>query len=220
MFWTVLFYTFKGYYRQSYDWVAVLAAYGLSVLLYGYSLSHKPELLIDISIYILWINMVLASFLAIPSLFSNEREEGILEQWLLMPIPLEYIMFVKLLAHWVCALLPCVAIAPIMAIALNGGQENTENLTIALALGTLIMASLNLVIGALATADGHRPALIQLLLLPIYVPVLLFGISAASQPLELSAASGGIPLIAITLICVPFSIIISAMILRKNAGFC
>ncbi len=216
MFWTVLFYTFKGYARQSSDWVAVIAAYGMSVLLYGYSLSHELDILHDISISILWINMLLVSFLAIPTLFGAEREEGLFEQWLLMPFPLEYIMFIKLMAHWLCALLPCVAIAPVMAMALQGEQDSSGNLVMALGLGTLIMAALNLLVGALLTTDGHRPAIVQLLLLPIYVPVLLFGISASSQPSE---SFGNIALISICLMCIPFSIIISAVILRKNAGF-
>lgn len=219
MFWSLIFYTLKGYLRKPSDWLAVIAAYALSVMLYGYALSHQSALLNEISHYIIWINLLLVSFLAIPTLFGDEREEGGLEQWVLMPVSLEYILSIKLIIHCFFALMPSVVLAPLMLFMLAHEAQDASSLMVALALGALIIASLNLLIGALLTSEGQKPAIIQLLLLPIYVPVLLFGIHASAQPIDFSMNSGIIPLIAICLIILPFSILTSAMILRKNAGF-
>jgi len=147
---------------------------------------------------VLWIAALLASLLALPRLFATDFADGTLEQMALSPYPLPALISGKIAAHWIATGLPLVAISPLLGLQFGLGGDQLIVLAIGLLLGTPTLSLLG-AIGAALTLGLRNGALLALLVLPLYVPVLIFGAGAVdavrtalSAAAELSLLGGGL----------------------------
>lgn len=125
----------------------------------------------------LWIAALLASLLALPRLFAMDFADGTLEQMALSPYPLPALISGKIAAHWLATGLPLVAASPLLGLQFGLGRDELTVLALGLLLGTPTLSLMGAV-GAALTLGLRNGALLALLVLPLYVPVLIFGAGA------------------------------------------
>ena len=126
---------------------------------------------------VLWVAALLASLLALPRLFATDFADGTLEQMALSPHPLPALISGKIAAHWLATGLPLVAASPLLGLQFGLGGDELVVLAVGLLLGTPTLSLLGAV-GAALTLGLRNGALLALLVLPLYVPVLIFGAGA------------------------------------------
>lgn len=136
---------------------------------------------------VLWVAALLATLLGLDALFRADFEDGSLEQILLSSAPLPLLVGAKVLAHWLIAGLPLLVLAPLLAGALGLGGESLPVLLLSLALGGPVLSLVGAVGVALTVGLRRGGAIVALLVLPLYIPVLVFGAQAVS------AAGAGLP---------------------------
>lgn len=141
---------------------------------------------------ILWVAALLAMLLSLNSLFLADFEDGSLEQLLVSPQPLVVLAFGKIVAHWLTTGLPLVIISPLMALTFQMPLESIGVLMLTLGLGTVSLSMLGS-IGAALTVGLHRgTALLSLLILPLAMPVLIYGARTVSLAVAGDTYSTGI----------------------------
>jgi heme exporter protein B len=165
-------------FRQGSDALITLAFYLLAVMIFPFGVGPEPDLLARIAAGLLWTMALFAALISLDRLFQQEQEDGGLEQLALAPMALEWSFLAKTLAHWLATGLPLLVIAPAIGFLLRMPAPAIAVLILALALGgpalTLVGA-----VGAALTLGARRGAvLLPLLVLPLYVPILIFGVGA------------------------------------------
>jgi heme exporter protein B len=129
---------------------------------------------------ILWLAALLASLLALDRLFASDHEDGSLDLILMARVPLELAVIVKGLAHWLTTGLPLVAAAPLLGLFLNLDAVQLAAVAATLLVGTPALTFIGLIGAALAVALRRGGLLLAVLVLPLTVPVLIFGVAAAN----------------------------------------
>jgi len=175
--------------RQSSDTATVLAFFLLTVSIFPFGLGPEPTMLARVSAGVIWVTALLAALLSLDRLFQSDYDDGSLEQLALAPIPLEVVVLAKAAAHWLTTGVPLIVAAPAMAALLNMPAQGFGLLIAAMALGTPVVTFLGAVGGALTIGARRAGVLVPVLLLPLYVPVLIFGVAAVDAAL-LGVAAG------------------------------
>lgn len=163
----------------------------LVVVLFALALGGDRQLLGAIAPYAIWVAALLAGLLALDSLFRGDAEDGSLEQWLLAPVPLAWLVGVRVFSHWLTTSLPLLLAVPLLGELLYLPRSQLGVLLLGLGLGTPLLSLLGAVVAALTVGMKRSGILMALLALPLYVPVLVFGaggIAAAEQGLDASGA--------------------------------
>lgn len=164
--------------RSSGDSVTVVLFFVLAAVLFPLGIGPEPNILARIAAGIIWVTALLACLLSFERLFHLDAEDGSLDLIVLAPAPLELLVLAKCMAHWMTTGLPLVAVSPLLAVFLNLPGPAYATLLAALLIGTPTL-SLTGAIGAALTLGARRGGvLLPLLLLPLYVPVLIFGVAA------------------------------------------
>ncbi|MCR9255568.1 MAG: heme exporter protein CcmB [Alphaproteobacteria bacterium] len=164
--------------RQIGDATTVLVFFTIAVALFPFGLGPDPVLLKKIAPGILWVTALLAALLSLDRLFEADHADGTLEQLALSPAPLEAIVAVKALAHWLTTGLPLALMAPLLGILLGLTGEGSLELVLSLLIGTPTISLIGAV-GAAVTLGARRSGvLVALLILPLTIPVLIFGVGA------------------------------------------
>jgi heme exporter protein B len=171
--------------RRRSDVLTVLLFFVIVVSLFPLGVGPDPALLRTIAPGVIWVAALLASMLALPRMFASDHADGTLEQMLLGATPLGMTVAAKVLAHWLVSGLPLVLISPVLALQFDFPQEFLGILTLSLALGTPVLSLVGAIGAALTLGLRGAGALLSLLVLPLYVPVLIIGAGAAE-----AAASG------------------------------
>lgn len=164
--------------RQSSDNIMVVMFFVLCAVLFPFGVGPELGILERISAGVIWVGALLASMLSLERLFQTDYEDGSLELMALTPTPLEILVLAKITAHWLTTGLPLIIAAPLLAVLLNMNSEGFGILLIALALGTPTLSLIGAIGAALILGARRGGVLISLLVLPLYVPVLIFGVSA------------------------------------------
>lgn len=183
-------------WRRGADTLTVLAFFVIAALLFGFGLGADAALLARAAPGLIWVTALLASMLALDRLFAMDFEDGSLDQWVLTDQPLELIVLAKALAHWIASGLPLIAAAPLLGLMLNLPAAAFGPLMLALALGTPTLALIGAIGAALTLGARRGGVLISLLVLPLYIPVLIFGVAAVDS--ALGGADAGTRLMALT----------------------
>lgn len=153
----------------------VLVFYLLVTSLFPLAVSPEKQILATIAPGVVWVAALLASLLALPHLFASDHADGSLEQIVLAAEPLPALVAGKVIAHWISTALPVIALTPLTALQFGLTGPETGILLAALLLGTPVIAWFG-AIGAALTLDTRGGAsLLALLILPLAVPVLVFG---------------------------------------------
>lgn len=149
---------------------------------------------------IVWVAAMLASLLALESLFRADVEDGTMEQWTLSGQPLSVMLLAKTATHWLLAGLPIVLMAPLVGTALGMPQSVWPVLAGSLALGTASLSILGAIGAALTVAVRRGSVLLALLVLPLEMPVLIFGARAVDLAVQGEAVAGPLNLLAAMLL--------------------
>jgi len=167
-----------------------------------FPLAIGPELseLRRIAPGILWVAAMLASLLAADALFRPDVEDGVMEQWVLSGQPLPWMLLAKTVAHWMLTGLPLVVMAPVAAIGLGLGSDGWSPMLLTLLLGTATLSLLGGIGAALTVGLRRGNMLMALLVLPLEVPVLIFGARALDMGLHGELVTGPISLMAAMLL--------------------
>lgn len=139
-----------------------------------------------------WVAALLAALLALNSLFLNDFEDGSLEQLLLSPQPLPLMVLAKTAAHWLVTGLPLVLASPLVALSYQMPFETIKVMIMTLLPGTISLSLLGSIGAALTVGLNRGNALLSLLILPLAMPVLIFGARTVSLSASGEAAAGGL----------------------------
>jgi len=162
--------------------LAVIVVFFLLVTsLFPLAVSPDPELLRAIAPGIAWVAALLASLLGLSRLFAADHGDGTLEQMVLAPAPLPALVAGKVLAHWLATSVPLVLLAPVAGLQFGLPADAIAILAASLALGTPILSWLGAIAAALTLGARGGSSLLALLVLPLAVPVLIFGAGAVES---------------------------------------
>ena len=156
-----------------------LLFYVIVVSVFPLASSPDRALLVALGPGVLWVAALLASLLALPRLFASDFADGTLEQIALSPYPLPALVAGKALAHWLTTGLPVVVLAPVLGVQYALDLQVLAIVTVSLLIGTPILSLLGGIGAALTLGTRGGGSLLALLILPLYVPVLIFGAGAA-----------------------------------------
>jgi heme exporter protein B len=164
--------------RQGGDAAMVIAFFVLTVVLFPFGVGPEPELLQRIAAGIVWVTALLAALLSLERLFQADYEDGSLEALALLPLPLEAQVLAKCLAHWLVTGLPLIIVAPLLALLLHLDSAGYPALIAGMILGTPILSLVGAIGAALSLGARRGGVLLSLLVLPLYIPILIFGVAA------------------------------------------
>jgi heme exporter protein B len=170
--------------RQGGDAAMVIAFFVLSVVLFPFAVGPEPELLQRIAAGIVWVTALLAALLSLERLFQADYEDGSLEALALLPLPLEAQVLAKCLAHWLVTGLPLIIVAPLLALLLQLDPAGYPALIAGMVLGTPILSLIGAIGAALSLGARRGGVLLSLLVLPLYIPVLIFGVAAIEAEIQ------------------------------------
>ncbi|MCX7108005.1 MAG: heme exporter protein CcmB [Methylococcales bacterium] len=177
----------------------------LVITLFPLGIGAQPHLLQAIAPGIIWVSALLAAMLSLDSLFRSDFDDGSLEQILLSSHPASILVLAKIIAHWLVTGLPLLIVAPLLAIFLGMPTHSLGILLLTLLLGTPVLSLIGAIGVALTVGLRRGGMILSLLVLPLYVPVLIF----ASNAVEI--AGSGMPVTA--QINILISILIMATVL-------
>jgi len=186
--------------RQKSDVVNTLFFFVVVVTMVPLGIGPEPALLRDIAAGVVWVAALLAAILSLPRLFANDYADGTLEQMLLSSEPLSLIVLAKAAAHWLTTGLPLTLMAAAFGVLFDLDVNSTLVLVASLALGTPVLSLIGAIGAALTLGLRGGGVLTSLLVLPLYIPVLIFGAGSVG------AASSGVGFTAYFLLLGAFSL--------------
>ena len=164
--------------RRRSDTFSTLIFFVMVVSLFPLGVGPEPQLLRTMAPGVLWVAAMLASMLSLPRLFADDHADGTLEQMLLSTHSLAVLVFGKTLAHWMGSGLPLVLLSPVLALQFDLSASATGVLMLSLLLGTPILSLVGSMGAALTVGLRGSSVLLSLLVLPLTIPVLIFGAGA------------------------------------------
>jgi len=165
-------------WRRRADVLATLFFFVIVVSLFPLGIGPERETLKTIAPGVVWVAALLASMLSLGRIFGNDYQDGTLEQLLLTPQPAYLVVLAKVLAHWIVSEVPLVLIAPVLGVQFGLSQNGQAIVVVSLLLGTPVLSVIGSVGAALTLGLRAANVLVALLVLPLYIPVLIFGSGA------------------------------------------
>lgn len=164
--------------RRRADVATPLFFFIIVASLFPLGVGPEPALLRTMAPGILWVAALLASMLALNRLFASDYADGTLEQLLLSPEPLALLVAGKVVAHWLVSGLPLVLLAPLLAVQYDMEAGPALVLILSLLIGTPVLSLVGAIGAALVLGARGGSVLVALMILPLYIPVLIFGAGA------------------------------------------
>ena len=174
--------------RRKSDALTPLFFFAIVVSLLPLGIGPERDTLRQIAPGVLWVAALLASMLSLNRLFEQDYADGTLEQLVLAAAPLGLLVAGKVTAHWLLSGLPMVLLAPLLALQFDLPSTSLLTLAVSLAIGTPVLSLIGAIGASLTVGLRGGGVLVALLVLPLYVPVLIFGAGAVSS---VSAGLGG-----------------------------
>jgi len=201
--------------RRRADVLTTLIFFVMVVSLFPLGVGPEPDMLRKMAGGVLWVAALLASMLSLPRMFSADHLDGTLEQMMLAPQSLTMMVLGKIIAHWMLSGLPLVLMAPVLGLQFDMPVDAIGVLMLALLLGTPVLSMIGAVGAALTLGLRGGGVLVSLLVLPLTIPVLIFGAGAVDTVSSgMSAASNLSLLGAFLLFALVFSPFVAAQALR------
>ncbi len=183
--------------RRRTEMINPLLFFVLVTALFPLGIGAEPALLRAVGPGIIWVAALLAAMLSLDSVFRSDFEDGSLEQFLISAQPLSILVLAKVVAHWLITGLPLIIVAPLLGLLLDLPGASITTLLLTLALGTPVLSLIGAIGVALTVGLRRGGVILSLLVLPLYIPVLIFaanavesagaGLSVAAQLSMLSA---------------------------------
>ena len=169
--------------RQGMDSMMIVMFFIIVVILFPFGVGPEPNMLSKISAGVIWVAALLASILSLDRVYQTDFEDGSLELLTIQPLALELIVAAKITTHWLTTGLPLILAAPCLALLLNMDAGGFLVLILSLFIGTPTLSLIGSIGAALTLGARRSGVLLSLLILPLYIPVLIFGISAIDAAL-------------------------------------
>ena len=164
--------------RRQADLVSALFFFIIVVSLFPLGVGPEMDMLRKMAPGVLWVAALLATMLTLPRLFGDDYRDGTLEQLVLAPQPLPVTVLGKMAAHWLTSGLPLTLLAPVLGLQFDLSADGLLVLTLALLVGTPSLSAIGAIGAALTLGLRGGGVLVSLLVLPLYIPVLIFGAGA------------------------------------------
>ena len=190
--------------RRKSDAAAPVFFFVIVASLFPLGLGPEPELLRRIGPGVLWVGALLAAMLSAARIFASDYEDGTLEQMALSPEPLVALVLGKLAAHWLVSGLPLIIAAPLLGLQYGLSFDAIVLLAVSLALGTPVLGFVGAIGAALTLGVRGGGMLVALLVLPLYVPALVFGAGAVDAVLAGTGAEAHLSLLGACLVLAAF----------------
>jgi heme exporter protein B len=202
--------------RQGGEVALTLGFFVLAVVLFPLGVGPEAEMLSRIGAGIIWVAALLAAVLSLDRLFALDHADGNLDLLALSAMPLEGVVAVKCAAHWVTTGLPLTVISPFLAELVDVDSAAIPPLVLGLLIGTPALSLLGAIAAAL-TLGARRPGVLaSLLVLPLYLPVLIFGAGAVEASVGSTGARAHLLLLgALSLAALPLATLATAAALRQ-----
>lgn len=181
--------------RRRGDWLTALVFFVMVSSLFPLSIGSEPDLLRRIGPGVLWVAATLASLLSLSRLFEDDHRDGALEQMVLSPAPMAALVLGKTAAHWLVYGLPLLLVTPILGLQFHLPVAAIGVLLVSLLLGTPVLSMLGAAGAALTLGLRGGGVLITLLILPLYVPALIFGTAAVAGVMDGTGAEAPLSLL-------------------------
>jgi len=202
--------------RQGGDIGLVLGFFVLAVILFPFGIGPEPELLRRVAAGIVWVAALLAAVLSLDRLFAADYADGGLDQIALSAMPLEMAVLAKSAAHWLTTWLPLVIVSPLLALLVDLDPAALPSLVLGLLLGTPAMSLVGAIAAGLSLGARRPGVLTTLLVLPLFLPPLIFGTGAVEASLAAEGARAHLLLLAaLTVAAVPLAPLAAAAALRQ-----
>ncbi len=196
-------------WRRRADVLSTLFFFVIVVSLFPLGIGPEMQLLRSIAPGVVWVAALLASMLALGRLFANDYQDGTLEQIILTPQPLYLVVLGKVLAQWLSAGVPLALIAPVVGVQFGLSRDTLAVLVVSLLLGTPVLGLIGSIGAALTLGLRGGGVLLSLLVLPLYIPVLIFGAGAVDASIAGTSPAANLSLLgavlAITLVFAPWA---------------
>jgi heme exporter protein B len=201
--------------RRRSDVLTTFFFFVIVVSLFPLGVGPEPDTLREIAPGVVWVAALLAAMLSLARMFGSDYADGTLEQVVLVPQPLTLLVLSKILAHWLTTGLPLVLIAPLLGLQFDLPGDALVTLLVSLLIGTPALSLIGAVGAALTLGVRGGGALTALLVLPLYVPVLVFGAGAVTASATGMGVTGHLSLLgAMSLAALVFAPWATAMALR------
>ena len=164
--------------RQGTDVAMVVSFFVITVTLFPLGVGPEPNVLARIAAGVVWVTALLAVMLSLERMFQSDYEDGSVDLLLLTPAPLELVVLAKVAAHWLLTGFPLIVTAPVLAALMNMPGEGYAVLIATMTLATPTLSLIGAVGAALTLGARRGGVLISLLVLPLYIPVLIFAVAA------------------------------------------
>jgi heme exporter protein B len=205
-------------FRQGVDAFMAVTFFIIAGALFPLGVGPEPGVLARIAGGVIWVNALLAVLLSLDRLFQQDYEDGSLDLLVLSPAPLEVTVIAKTTAHWLTTGLPLIAASPLLAVLLNLPAAAFPVLLAAMAIGTPSLSLIGAVGAALSLGARRGGVLMSLLVLPLYIPIVIFGVAAVdAAAMGLSARPHLLLLGAILAAALPLAPWAAAAALRQAA---
>ncbi|NUY56313.1 heme exporter protein CcmB [Salinivibrio sp. MA427] len=168
----------KVAFRQPADSLNPLWFFIIVITLFPLGVGPGPQLLQKIAPGVIWVAALLSALLSLERLFRDDYLDGSLEQMMLMPVPLPVLVIAKVIAHWLLTGLPLLLVSPVLALLLSLDSTSYQAVVLTLLLGTPTLSFVGAIGVALTVGLRKGGVLLSLLILPLYIPVLIFATSA------------------------------------------
>lgn len=191
-------------WRRRTEYIGALMFFIMVASLFPLGMAPEPARLREIAPGVIWVAALLANMLTLPRLFADDHADGTLEQFLLASTPLPLLLAAKTAAHWLSAAVPLILIAPLIALQFDLPAHTIGTLVLALLLGTPTFSLLGAVGAAFTVGVRGAATLLALLVIPLYVPILVFGAAAVSGSLHGMPVGGHFALLGAVLVLSAF----------------
>ena len=171
-------------WRRRADVLSTLFFFVIVTSLFPLGIGPETQLLRSIAPGVVWVAALLASMLSLGRVFQSDEQDGTLEQMLLTPQPLYLVVVGKVLAQWLVSEVPLVLIAPLLGVQFGLASDTLLILFVSLLIGTPILSLIGSIGAALTLGLRGGGVLIALLILPLYIPVLIFGAGAVDASIN------------------------------------
>ena len=182
--------------RRRGEWLQPLMFFVIVATLFPLTMDPEMSRLRDVAPGVLWVAALLSSLLALDLLFRDDALDGSLEQLALSGVPFAWLLLAKTLAHWLLTGLPLVIVAPVVATALGAPFSALPGLAAALGLGSVALSLVGAIGAGLTLGLRRGGVLLALLVLPLCVPILIFGARAATLAINGQPIAGALYLLA------------------------
>ena len=201
--------------RRRADVLTTLIFFVMVVSLFPLGVGPEPDMLRKMASGVLWVAALLSSMLSLPRMFSADYVDGTLEQMMLAPQSLTMMVLGKIVAHWMLSGLPLVLIAPVLGLQFDMSAQALWILVVGLLLGTPVLSMIGAIGAALTLGLRGGGVLVSLLVLPLCIPVLIFGAGAVEAVNSGMGAASNLSLLgAFVLFALVFTPFVAAQALR------